>query len=90
MLQKNTITIEAKPRPGEGEMNPQEVRWEHQEMGVTVKCISEPRPDTFKEGCNVPGRDPPLLHELSKCNLQEKDWDPSNEHKQQVGDEENT
>lgn len=58
--------------------------------GVTVKCISETRPDTFKEGCNVPGRDPPLLHELSKCNLQEKDWDPANEHKQQVGDEENT
>lgn len=55
-----------------------------------VKWVSETRVGTFKEGCNVPGRDPSLLHELSKCNFQEKDWDPTNEHKQQVGDQENT
>lgn len=63
------------------------VRRGHREK---YKCGSETRAGTFKEGCDVPGRDPSLLHELSKGNLQEEDWDPSNEHKQQVGDQENT
>lgn len=43
---------------------------------------------TFEEGRDVPGRDPSLLHELSQRNLQEEDWDASDEHKQQVGDQE--
>lgn len=45
---------------------------------------------TFEEGCDVPGRDPSLLHELSQCNLQEEDWDAPDEHNQQVGDQENS
>lgn len=44
---------------------------------------------TFEEGCDVPGRDPSLLHELSQCNLQEEDRDAPDEHNQQVGDQEN-
>lgn len=46
--------------------------------------------DTFEEGCDVPGRDPSLLHELSQCNLQEEDWDTPDESDQQVGDQENS
>lgn len=45
---------------------------------------------TFKEGCDVPCRNPSLLHELSQCNLQEEDWDAPDEHNQQVWDQKNT
>ena len=45
---------------------------------------------TFEEGCDVPSRDPSLLHELPQCNLQEEDWDASDEHNEQVGDQENS
>lgn len=44
---------------------------------------------TFKEGCDVPCRDPSLLHELSQCDLQEEDRDAPNEDDQQVRDQEN-
>lgn len=43
---------------------------------------------TFKERCNVPGRDPSLLHELAQRDLQEEDRDASDEHDQQVRDQE--
>lgn len=45
---------------------------------------------TFEEGCNVPGRDPSLLHELSQCDLQEEDWNAPDEHENKVRDQENT
>lgn len=44
---------------------------------------------TFEKGCDVPGRDSSLLHELSQRNLQEEDRNPPNEHDQQIRDQEN-
>lgn len=45
---------------------------------------------TLKEGSDVPRRDSSLLHELAQCDLQEEDRDSSDEHDQQVRDQENS
>lgn len=85
--------MEAKPRPesegrGDARLNINVLLQKNSRIYWCVRHTNI-QTGTFKEGCDVPSRDPSLLHELTQCNLQEEDWDASDEHDQQVGDQEN-
>lgn len=86
------MTIEAKPRPDrqdKGKQTNKKNRVDILESQISgAEQLTHTEVATFEEGCDVPGRDPSLLHELSQRNLQEEDRDASDEHKQQVGDQE--